>query len=194
MKKISAFIALFSLVFLMASCGGKEWEYAALPECSPSSGTPCKDSSSRLVWSKKSSSDELYSKAVSYCENYSEDGLSGWHLPDIDELRTLLITERVSANCPVSEKNNCLSLEDCWSCEICTETGTQSKTEPPYCYSWGITYDDGRYCKLGEPDWFWSSSTRTDDTEYAWVVNFYQGNVESDDKERNTLSVRCVIR
>lgn len=170
---------------------------STLPECSSSSGTPCKDSSSGLIWSAIASNTMTWDDAKSYCESYTEGGLSGWHLPTIDELRTLLIADRVKNNCQVSETNGCLSYSRCWSCSTCTQTGTQSSSGI-YCSNWGSLYSDGRYSKFGETVVLWSSSTRSEDTDYAWRVNFlngavslYNGDRDGDDKTRS-LYVRCV--
>lgn len=163
---------------------------STLPECSSTSSTPCRDSSSGLIWSARASSRYTWQDAVNYCSSYSEGGLSGWHLPTIDELRTLLIADRVKNNCQVSETNGCLSRSSCWSCSTCTQTGTQLSSEIG-CDSWGTPYIDGRYSKFGETGYFWSSSTLSDNTDYAWYVYFYYGNVNYYSKSSN-YDVRCV--
>ena len=131
-----------------------------------------------------------WSDAKSYCESYSEGGLSGWHLPTIDELRTLLIADRVKNNCQVSETNGCLSYSSCWSCSTCTQTGTQSSSGTS-CDSWGTSYSDGRYSKFGETGWFWSSSIPSSDSSLAWRVSFDVGYVSTNFLITNN-GVRCV--
>ena len=168
----------------------------SLPECSSTSSTPCKDSSSGLTWSARASSTMTWSNAKSYCESYTEGGLSGWHLPTIDELKTLLIADRVTSNCQVGETNGCLSYSSCWSCLTCTQTGTQSSSVTFNCDSLGTSYSDGRYSKFGETGWFWSSSILSEDSHSVWLVDFGYGvvnygivtNSSLDDK----LNVRCV--
>lgn len=164
----------------------------SLPDCSSSSGTPCKDSSSGLTWSAIASSTMTWSNAKSYCESYSDGGLSGWHLPTIDELRTLLIADRVKNNCQVSETNDCLS-SSCWSCSTCTQTGTQSSSGTS-CDDSGTSYSDGRYSKFGDTGWFWSSSIPSDYSGYAWRVDFSSGIVGIDylDYLDGGNDVRCV--
>ena len=157
---------------------------STLPECSASSGTPCKDSTSNLIWSAKSSNTMTWQAAVDYCDRYTEDGLSDWYLPNIDELKTLLVWNKTSS-CQVSETNDCLS-ESCWSCSTCTETGTQSSSGCSY----GTNYDDGRYSKLGDNTRLWSSSTSSADR--AWGVDFGRGNVGANGKSKNDYDVRCV--
>ncbi len=162
---------------------------STLPECSPTSSTPCRDSSSGFIWSARASSWMTWSNAVSYCDNLTEGGYSDWHLPNIDELRTLLIANRVTSNCQVSEANNCLS-SSCWSCSTCTQTGTQSSSGTD-CSDWGSSYSDGRYSKFGETGLFWSSSTGVNFTSYAWYVDFSSGYVYSS-YTPNGNYVRCV--
>ena len=114
-----------------------------------------------LIWSDRSSNEMNWNSAKQYCEDLTEGGYSDWRLPNIDELRTLLIADRVSNRCRVSERNNCLS-GDCWSCSTCTQKGTQ-KSDSRGCSDWGTAYSDGRYSRLGDGQvWLWSSSTRSD--------------------------------
>ena len=162
---------------------------STLPECSSTSSTPCRDSSSGLIWSARASSTMTWNNAGTYCNNLTEGGYSDWHLPTIDELKTLLIANRVTSNCQVSETNGCLS-SSCWSCSTCTQTGTQSSSGTS-CSDWGTSYSDGRYSKFGETGGFWSSSTRSDGTDVAWYVNFDYGYVFYSGKTSND-DVRCV--
>ena len=139
---------------------------AELPECTPTSLTPCYDSSSKLIWSKRAGNEMTWQDAVDHCNSYSEGGLSAWRLPDIDELRTLLLWSNENL-CKVSEKNNCLSRE-CWSCETCVEEGRIS--EYMGCFSAALHADDGRYSKLGDAGDLWSSSSESSGS--AWRVGF----------------------
>lgn len=147
---------------------------ANLPECSSTNATPCYDSTSHLTWSARASSPMTWSSAKSYCESYSEGGLSGWHLPTIDELKTLLIANRVTSNCLVSETNNCMASDGCWSCSTCTQTGTQLSSGT-FCSDWGTSYSDGRYS--GDTGWFWSSSIPSANLPNALGVDFDYGYV-----------------
>ena len=162
---------------------------AVLPECSATSGTPCKDSTSGLTWSAKAEDTMTWQDAKNYCSNYIEGGLTGWHLPNIDELRTIFIADRASA-CQLSETNNCLSMSNCWSCETCTETGTAA-TSGNTCSNWGTSYSDGRYSKLGESGWFWSSSTGSASSNNAFGISFNVGAL-SDYARSYDHDVRCV--
>ncbi len=164
-----------------------------LPECSSTSSAPCKDSSSGLIWSARASSTMTWSGAGTYCNNLTEGGYSDWHLPTIDELKTLLINaDRVTNKCKVSKTNGCLS-SSCWSCSTCTQTGTQLSSGTG-CDSWGTSYSDGRYSKFGETGYFWSSSILSDNSSYAWDVSFSNGSVIYNyiDSFSNRYDVRCV--
>ena len=146
-----------------------------------------------LIWSDRSASEMNWSSAKQYCEDLTEGGYTDWRLPNIDELRTLLIADRVSNRCRVSERNNCLSLKDCWSCSTCTQTGTENSSHQyKFCSDWGTAYSDGRYSRLGDGKvWLWSSSTLSGNTDVAWGVDFRIGYVSLNDKS-NDYYVRCV--
>ena len=91
------------------SCGcnsGYFWngqKCTVLPECSATSGTPCKDSTSGLIWSEKAENTMAWQDAKNYCNNHTEGGFS-WHLPNIDELRTIIKDRKTAAGgeCNVS--------------------------------------------------------------------------------------------
>lgn len=158
-------------------CNSSSGGGSSLPECSASSGTPCRDSSSGLIWSAKASSTMTWSNAVSYCDNLTEGGYSDWRLPNINELRTLI------KNCPGSQTGGSCAVQDpsclsssCWS-DSC------------YCEY----MENGYYSKLGDDDtvYLWSSSTLSDGTDNAWFVYFNNGYVSYYDKTGNG-NVRCV--
>jgi hypothetical protein len=135
------------------------------------------------IWSNRVIS--IWSDAVDYCENLTECGISDWHLPTIDELRTLIrnnpLTES-GGECSVTD--DCLSYEDCYDRDICGSMVTTAKS-------------DGRYNELGDINWFWSSSVPTDKPNSAWGVNFYYGKVGSYEKGHYTAdgcNVRCVSK
>ena len=155
---------------------------SSLPECSTSNTGPCYDSTSHLTWSKKAASSYDWSGAGTYCDGLSEGGYSDWRLPNISELRTLIQncsgTQMPGGSCGVIDTGNsstsCLSSscqgEDCYSCSADSSGG---------------------HSKFGETGGFWSSSTLSDNTDYAWYVVFYTGNVYGYNKSYNG-SVRCV--
>ena len=123
------------------------------------------------MWSPKASSTMSWSDAIDYCNNLTACGYSDWHLPTISELRTLI------KNCSGTVTgDSCLSYSSCWDEDSCLS----------------CSYDDsGKYSKLGDTDWFWSSSTRSDFPGYAWYVHFYYGYVLNN-VNGNDYDVRCV--
>ena len=139
----------------------------------------CKDSSSGLTWSTKAQETMNWNAAVTYCDNLDEGGYDDWRLPTIDELRTLI--------------QNCSQTETDGSCGV-TDDCLSDSCRSDDCY--GCPYREnnpGKYSKFGvDTDWFWSSSTRSDSTDFAWYVLFYGGSVGSYSKTRSLSSVRCV--
>ena len=167
------------------SCGcnnGYFWngqKCAVLPECSETSGTPCKDSISGLTWSPLASNDMIQPDALNYCDNLFMYGFSDWHLPSIDELRTLI------KNCPGTETNG--------ACAISEKNGKLSGND--YSDDCSCAYKTGSYySKIGDDNTVspWSSSTRSDDPDRAWYVGFFAGVVSNSDKTSVTSDVRCV--
>ena len=149
---------------------------SSLPECSSTSSTPCKDSSSDLIWSARASSTMTWSNAGTYCNNLTEGGYSDWHLPTISALRTLIRNcsgTVTGGSCGVTD--SCLS-RGCWTSDTCESC---------------ISDSAGKHSKFGETGGFWSSSVRSDNTVYAWRVRFSDGSVYAVSKAAN-VNVRCV--
>ena len=138
-----------------------------------------------LIWSDRSASEMNWSSAKQYCENLSEGGYTDWRLPNIDELRTTIkncYKTEIGGECRVSERNSCLSWKQCGN-------GYRNGS----CYCDDRNNNGGYYSKLGDPDgvYLWSSSTRSDNPDYAWLVGFESGYVGGHDKSINNY-VRCV--
>ena len=166
-----------------------------LPECSAESAKPCIDSSTndKYIWSAKSGSEmkwkdadgsgnDIY-PAKSYCENLTEAGFSDWRLPNISELRTLIKdcsgTQMPGGTCGVidtgTSSTSCLE-DNCWKesdCASCSDDLT------------------GGHSKFGETGWFWSSSIKSDTSDYVWFVDFGNGMVLGN-IIGNSNNVRCV--
>ena len=172
------------------------------------SGEPeehCKTVDGKLWWSSKKPEkpydpekpDENkmdWESAIEHCKKLKESnacGYSDWHLPTIDELKTLIKWRRDS-QCMVSDTNNCLSLNDCWTCSSCSDSCTEGANGECNC---GDSYfEDGRYSKLGDVGWLWSSSVMPGDHSYlAWGVNFYYAKLYYEGKSTyKNVYVRCV--
>lgn len=154
-----------------------------LPECSATSGAPCKDSTTELIWSEKSA-DNMHLKwedeypAQDYCENLTEGGYADWHLPNINELRTLILNcdgTVYGGACAVSAPDH-LSYFNDWTnadCYSCSEDL------------------NGNHSKFGDTDWLWSISTVSSNTGSTWGVGFSRGQVGYYSNNAN-YKVRCV--
>lgn len=136
------------------------------------------------IWSESYDLMDDWYEATDYCENLTECGYSDWRLPTINELRTLI------QNCPATQTggeckvtDSCLSDSECYTYDDCSIG----------CY-------DGIYSelsKLGDDDFFWSSSTDTDNTDRAWGVYFISASVYSLTKslsmsQKEDCNARCV--
>ena len=127
-----------------------------------------------LIWSDPSANEMNWSSTKQYCEDLTEGGYTDWRLPNIDELRTLIQNHsgtQTGGTCKISEKAGKLA----WSDRTRDCNGR----------------DGSNFSKLGDTDWFWSSSTRSDYTNSAWYVGFKNGDVLNDYKS-NSYYVRCV--
>ncbi|MBP5435531.1 DUF1566 domain-containing protein [bacterium] len=165
-------------------CNNGLWKiYETCEEGCNSSTGKCKKSCYKIdnkIWSPKSVQTVVYEEALEYCNNLTDCGFSDWHLPTIDELRTLI------KNCPETETggscnvtDNCLSFSDCYSeqeCSSCEESNVE-------------------YSKLGDRNIFlWSSSVLSDYSERVCGVCFWDAELVcfNKDFESYFLYVRCV--
>ena len=143
-----------------------------LPECSATSETPCKDSSTGYIWSAETEETMSWEAAKEHCDDLGDD----WHLPTISELRTLIKEcefTQMGGMCDVSD--NCLNTENCLSYKGC-DTGCET------CVN---TFSEG--------SWLWSSSTLSNGTNAAYVVYFAHGVITGQSKETSGyMNVRCV--
>lgn len=164
---------------------------SSLPECSSSTTSfPCKDSSTNYIWSAKNTDGKTWQQAKDPCTGLNTSNYggfsSGWHLPTISELRTLIQNCSATQMPPVGS-NTCGVREDesvtCLSSSCWTESA---------CYSCSAD-SSGGHSKFGDTGWFWSSSLRSDSSHYAWRVDFNHGNVDNIYIDSNYYGrVRCV--
>jgi len=132
----------------------------------------------QLEWSDRSNEEMNWKDAVSYCNNLKELGSTGWRLPDIDELRTLIQNCPKTENggeCKVSAKTGCLSADCLKPTVACSCEGNNGSN----------------YNKLLLEDWLWSSSTVSDGINSAWRIDFSNADVGKSYKVSENY-VRCV--
>ena len=180
---------------------GSQCVILVLPECTATSSTPCKDSTSGFTWSSLGSSMQ-YIDAASYCRNLSEGGLRDWRLPTVSELRTLI------QNCDDTVTGGiCGITDDCLAGSCAYPDGSESHCE-------GCNQNsNGTYSKLGDAFGVWSSSIVSNYQTTNWYVYFSSASIwSSSRREQNcyydyetgnynynfcwysgpTFSVRCV--
>lgn len=138
-----------------------------------------KDVVTGLTWQRnKQAGTYTWDAAGTYCANLELGGYSDWRIPNITELRTIII------NCPGTVTGGACAINDPghlsnseWSIETCN-----------FCdYT-----TDGRYSVFGDNQvYLWSSSTYADLTTLAWHASFFNGSVYNNYKDHDA-NVRCV--
>ncbi|MBO4696403.1 MAG: DUF1566 domain-containing protein, partial [Lachnospiraceae bacterium] len=152
---------------------GYEWNMNR--ECTP----VYTDSENSLTWSSLAADMMDWNDAGLYCEDLEEGGYTDWRLPNIDELRTVI--------------QNCENTQPGGVCEVSDPDHLSSSDYSSSCYCNYMEDNNGYYSRLGDDDnvGLWSSSTNTDNTNYAWSVYFVNAYVFYDIKT-NVAGVRCV--
>ena len=132
-----------------------------------------KSQMANLQWSKVAPKVLDLNDAINYCKNLTEAGHSDWKLPNIDELRSLIINNEyteIGGKCKISEIAGQLSSDlDCRA-------------------------TDGDNSKLGDTGNFLSSSTVTN-TSGVWYIKFRGGGIYYDAPINGVyegFNVRCV--
>ena len=124
------------------------------------------------MWSPRASVPMYWPDAVSYCNSLTACGYSDWHLPTITELRTLI------RNCSATETGSS-------SCYLDGSYGF-------YCHCSGCSEDNsGKYSKLGDAYWYWSSSMH-EDLEYVMCGVYFSTGEIGTNGAYNGGNVRCV--
>jgi uncharacterized protein (TIGR02145 family) len=159
-------LLMITMIFFVVSCGVEDED----------SDNNISGVVGDLVWSGKSKINLDWHEAMQYCENFSVDGNSGWRLPTVSELRTLI------QNCPATETGGFCGAEDgCLSWDNCNNDACNG------CYR----DESGKYSVFGDICGLWSSSETTDRKDRAWRVSFMDGRVYVDFK-KVSLNARCV--
>jgi hypothetical protein len=140
------------------------------------------DPTSGLCW--QDSPDEIrrdWDDAVAYCDGLTLGGHDEWHLPTIDELRSLI------RGCPATMTGGPCGLTNacagagCWN-EACNGCSSGGPGTDGACWPPGLG---------GTVYFYWSSSSYAGDASVALQVYFYFGSVGGDYRA-STDFVRCV--
>lgn len=142
-------------------------------ECQPTEEKSCQDPETEYWWSTKSTEKMDWETAKTYCADLSEGGKTGWTLPTIGELRTL-ITSKCKASMPGSEE--CFVSDNNLDADFC---GCTDSPDP-----------DGGYSKFGDTEKIWSSSKY--DSSAVWIIKFETAYIVNGSTESSNF-VRCVI-
>ncbi len=130
--------------------------------------------------------------ATNYCGDLNAGGFTDWRLPNIDELISLL------RGCQNGTETGDLSLSTCQMTPAgCAATGSCEGTTSCSSCEYSPPAGPGADGCYWHPDlseactWFWSSSSYAPNSDYAWLVYFYNGYVDDYFKHFG-LYVRCV--
>ena len=146
----------------------------AFPQCSPTSAKPC--ILGKLIWSETKKTNRTQGGCNTDCNNLNEAGYSsGWRLPTINELRTLV------QNC-----SKTVSLPDgvCQVSDDCIQTSCKVENNCK-CSS------GNDYSKLGDTDSLWSGTKVDSSMSAAWYINFSNAYIDSTNTSEKK-SARCV--
>ena len=150
------------------------------------------DPNTNLVWQKESAPAMAWADAMTYCKHPNLPG-TGWHLPNISELRTLV------QGCPdLMTGGACGAIDVCPECGVtttcvdssCTTQSTCTSCDwlvaplPDYCYENHELYQ-------GVCGTFWSSSFPSDKPKLSWAIDFGRGTLGAPNKTEG-YPVRCV--
>ena len=154
-------------------------ELYGVPKCSLQGKTPCYDPESDLVWSSISSAELTHNNALIYCYNLEEGGFKDWHLPTIDELRTLV--------------RKCSELEPGGACQVteeCIETEGDCYTSERCYYDNSCRKKDEIFSKLYDTDELWSQTPNPGSSNTFWTLLFDMPGIYYNSAFA-TLKVRC---
>lgn len=156
---------------------------SGLPKCRSNIATTCEDTSTGMIWSTIVLNRMDWGNAKAYCEDFEEGGYNDWHLPNVDEIRTLIrnCSRMITGGeCPISESNGRTSFTgsdpdssddilvtcSCADTEAESVVGTRNKT-------------------------LWTSSSVSDATMYAWTLD---SNFSLSMEEKETIAFFYCVR
>ncbi|MBQ4437975.1 DUF1566 domain-containing protein [bacterium] len=114
------------------------------------------------LWSPVSEKRLTFKEADVYCSSSKSGGYSDWHLPAVDDLRTLLQrcpNLEPDGACRLSEEGGCLLARKCLNKNTCK------------CSS------SGKYSKLNDAVTLWSASVNSSDSKEAYFIDFGSGKI-----------------
>ncbi|MBP5406226.1 DUF1566 domain-containing protein [bacterium] len=121
------------------------------PICDETGETPCYDQESKLYWSSVTELGSL-DEMTAYCKGIV-DGYTGWYVPTIDDLRTLVVgCDKIKTNgiCPITAENSssvgfnheeCRCEESVDSSKLMDDGVLLSSTKTENGELWGINFD-----------------------------------------------------
>jgi hypothetical protein len=158
----------------------------ASPDDDSSDETTWTDPTTGYMWQNGAAVgavDYVWAEAQNYCAGLFWGGYSGWRLPDINEIRSLI--------------RGCAATETGGSCEVtdsCLASACGMGTCDRECSFLGGPGPGGAFWPpelSGVDYWYWSSSPVTDYKNAAWLVNFYGGAIYNDERT-SARAARCV--
>lgn len=175
MKK--CLILLIMLMLFVVSCGGGDDSDSENDDSDVESGIvfPWTDPDTGLIWSEKISQAVRYSDAKSFCYRMKESDEQEWRVPTIEELITLI------KNCPKTETGGSCKVKDSCSSTSCINSACSGCENS----------SDGRYSKLGDAGWYWSSTSSGREYGGYFFVGYSAGYV-NETHDADWLLVRCV--
>ncbi len=146
------------------------------------------DHNTGLMWEATPMSKHIkWDEADAYCKALELDGYTGWRIPTIDELRTLIRGCQhtvVGGDCKVSV--SCAS-DTCGDTDACREACLEGEGPGDNDCYWPVVWIKGT-CNNGG---FWSSTLDTSQAATVWEVRFNTGAIRSESKNWKDY-VRCV--
>ena len=168
-----------------------------MPECTPANVTPCRYNG--LIWSAKAPSamawkDNNGEIAGKHCTDLDEGGFKDWRLPTLSELRMLIKNcDKTVIDGPCPARSEDLGTEGEEGFQPLCDEGSCNPKESCRCDE-DLT---GGYTPFGagdadiDPKSFWTSTTRSDNTNAAWAVEFNDA-YPAAPKKTEKRNVRCV--
>ena len=144
------------------------------------------DPDTGLVWQDPTGDQQSWEEAVDYCDALEIDGQSGWQLPTIDEMRTIVngcSATEPGGECQVTDSRN--SSTDDWTEETCQHPCEWM--EGPG--EGGAYYVDGLHGSAGIA---WSSTPDSSNDDWVWALAFTTGAIDTGETSGVNYMTRCV--